>query len=90
VTELTRSQVALVAAVGHRERTPSELAASLNEKPSDLERSLVALRKLGLVDARMDRCPLCQHIFGGRLYRATDQGLLLLAESPLMRRAAIA
>lgn len=85
---LTPDQVALVAAVAHRERTPSELAVTLNGKPAELERQLVALRKLGAVDARMDRCPLCRHVFGGRLYGATEQGLLAVAESPLLRRAA--
>jgi DNA-binding transcriptional ArsR family regulator len=90
VSTFTPDQLALVAAVAHRERTPSELAAALHEKPGDIDRRLTALRRLGLVEARMDTCPLCRRVFGGRVYRASDHGLLALAESPLLRRTAIA
>lgn len=84
---LSPDQVALVAAVAHRARTVAELATSLRVPAGDLERELRSLAKLGMVEARMDKCPLCQHIFGGRLYSATEQGLLELAQSPLIRQA---
>jgi DNA-binding transcriptional ArsR family regulator len=87
---LSHDQVALLAAVAHRERTPAELAAALKDRPGEIDRQLRALRKLAVVEARMDVCPLCKHVFGGRIYSATEQGLLLLAESPLLRRTAIA
>jgi DNA-binding transcriptional ArsR family regulator len=87
---LTADQVALIAAVAHRERTARELATSLGAPAGEIERQLRSLAKAGFVEARMDRCPLCQHIFGGRLYRPTEQGLLVLADSPLVRRTAAA
>lgn len=87
---LSTDQVALLAAVAHRERTPAELAAAIGGTAHEMERRLRVLRRLEVVKAHVDICPLCQHVSGRRVYRATEQGVVALSESPLMRGAAIA
>lgn len=84
---LTADQMILVATVADRERTPAELAAYLKRPAGEIDRQMRGLRKLGLIEARMDKCPLCEHVFGGRVYSATTDGLLVVAGSPLLRRA---
>lgn len=87
MSALAPDQVALIAAVADRPRTPTELAVTVAGKTADIEAQLRSLRKLGLVEARMAKCPLCLHFFGGRVYEPTEQGLLVLAASPLVRNA---
>lgn len=87
---LTADQVALLAAIADRERTAVELAAALAERPVQIERRMRVLRRLGVAEARPDVCPLCRHVAGRRVYSPTVEGLRVLAESPLLRKAAAA